>query len=85
MRIFWGEGFLKGLMKLLFLVLLVLFLWGWVVNVPSGRMTTRQYINKIYRDLQRGITTIANEVNARTGRVMHNTKTWYGAYEGPSE
>ena len=78
MIIFWGEGFLRKIMQLLLLAAIGLFCWGWITNVALGRMTTRQYINKLYNDIHRGVITTEGEVRARMDRVSRNVRTWYG-------
>jgi hypothetical protein len=79
MKLFWGEGFLNRFGKLLFLALIILFCWGWVLNVALGRMTTGQYVRKIGMDFQQGISNELGKIFKTTDRITHNVNTLYGS------
>ena len=79
MMLFWGEGFLNKLMKLVFLALIVLFCWGWVSNVALGRMSTGQYLRKICMDFQQGTLSKMGKIRNTTDRITHNVNTFYGS------
>lgn len=74
----WGEGFLGKTMRFLFLVLAVLFCWGWVSHVILGRMTTGQYIRKISIDFQQGITNECKKISKTGNTVANNVRDWNG-------
>lgn len=78
MMLFWGQGFLRGLVRFLLLVLVVLFCWGWLTHVVLGRMTTRQYIQKICADCQNYITGQKDKIQKTTTRVTGVVKEWGG-------
>jgi hypothetical protein len=76
MMLFWGEGFLRGFMRFIFLAAIALFCWGWVSNVALGRMTTWQYINKLCADFQQGIKTEVEKCRKTGDRIINNVQAW---------
>lgn len=75
--LFWGEGFTRKFMRFLFLVLVVLFCWGWVAHVALGGMTTGQYIQKLRMDFQQGIKNGSEKICEYTGRIARNVDVLY--------
>lgn len=78
MMLFWDEGFLRKLTKIILVAAVVLFCWGWVSCVAVGGMTTGQYLHKIRMDLQHGVKTVSDKIFKYTGRVTGNVKTLRG-------
>lgn len=76
MILFWGEGFLRKLAKILALGAVVAFSWGWVAHVALGRMTTRQYVNQLYADFQQGIKVESEKIRKTMERITHDVQSW---------
>ena len=76
MMLFWGEGFLRQLVKLILLVMLVLFCWGWVSHVVLGRMTTSQYVHQMCTDFLQGIISKSEKANQTINRMINGVKAW---------
>ncbi|MFH1801093.1 MAG: hypothetical protein ABH891_09675 [Candidatus Omnitrophota bacterium] len=70
---------MNKLVRLVLLVLIILFCWGWVSNVALGRMTTGQYIRKIGADFQQRISNGLGKMRKTTDRITHNVNTLYGS------
>ena len=65
--------------KLIALVGVALFCWGWVSNVFLGRMTTRQYIDMINRRFDHWVISKSEKALSTpyVSGVISNYKTFY--------
>ncbi len=63
------------LIKLIVLIAVALFCWGWISNVLLGGMTTEQYILKLNRGLDQWVTSTSERV-LQTPYVSRATGNW---------
>ncbi len=75
---------MKKLIKLILLVVLGLFCWGWVSNVIVGKMTTGEYIHRIRLGFRQFAIDLREKILAdsktavKTGkRIARDTSTLY--------
>lgn len=62
----------------LVLTVIVLFCWGWVKHVASGRLTTEQYVRKLCLDFQQEAGSRSEKIRQKMGRIAHNVRVWRG-------
>ena len=67
------------LIKIIVLIAVALFCWGWISNVFLGGMTTEAYIRKINNGLDQWVTNGAERIlqTPYVSRATANWKTFY--------
>ncbi|MBU9888398.1 MAG: hypothetical protein KTQ49_00830 [Candidatus Omnitrophica bacterium] len=78
---FWGEGFLRGLVRGVFFILIILFCWGWIVHVGSGKMTTPQYLRKLAVEGTGRVTAGGSMLRETWDRFKAPVEIWGGPHD----